>query len=100
VNIFKKSLRFQLRDAATLNRIWSIRLDVVCNQNRKFGYCALRCEEWLLADYETRRLVHITKNGKIKKSIDYTPEPYYVSLFGPNMLAVSTKNDIRVHQLV
>ncbi|UJR22966.1 hypothetical protein I4U23_025993 [Adineta vaga] len=99
VNITKKTLRIESRDAETLNRLWSLRLDIICNQNRKFGCCALRSDEWLVADYETKRLLYITKDGKVKKVIDYTPEPYHVSLFGANILAVSTKNDIRMHKI-
>jgi hypothetical protein len=97
-NNSEKSLRIELRSAETLDCIWSLQLGIVCNQTIVFRCCLLTCDEWLVTDYETKRLLHITKDGKLKATIKYDDNPYRVNLFA-NMLVVSTIDGLNFHKL-
>jgi hypothetical protein len=97
-NISEKSLRIELRSAETLDCIWSLQFDTVCNQKIVFRCCLLTSDEWLVTDYETKRLLHITKDGKLKATIKYDDNPYRVNLFA-NMLVVSRKGGVNFHKL-
>jgi hypothetical protein len=94
----EKSLRIELRSAETLDCIWSLRFDTVCNQNLAFRCCLLICDEWLVMDYENNRLLHITKDGKLKATIPNDGFPRCANLFA-NMLVVSGNNGINFYQL-
>jgi hypothetical protein len=95
----EKSLRMELRSRKTLTRIWSLPLNIVCNQDRRFNCCSLRSDEWLVADYETERLLHITRDGKIKTTTPYKAIPYSVTLFNANILVVSRSGGINFHKI-
>ncbi|CAF1355400.1 unnamed protein product [Adineta ricciae] len=98
MNEAKKSLRIVLCDVKTLNCIWSRQLDIVCTQSIAFRCCALTCHEWLVSDFETRRLLHITQDGQVKKIVPYSAIPYRANLFG-DMLAVSRNDGVNLHKL-
>jgi hypothetical protein len=98
-NVREKSVRIELRSWETLNQIWSLPLDIVCNQDRRFNCCSLRADEWLVADYETERLLHITKEGKIKRTTSYNAIPYCVTLFNTTILAVLRSGGINFHRI-
>ncbi|CAF1003906.1 unnamed protein product [Rotaria sordida] len=95
----EKSVLIDLRNAKTLSRIWTFQPDIRWVQNKIFRCCSLTCNEWLMVDYETGRLLQITKDGKIKKTIKYHPAPYRAILFGLNKLAASTMTDVRLHAI-
>jgi len=94
----EKSLRMELRSADTFDRIWLLKFDTVCEQNIGFRCCSLTCNEWLVTDYQSKRLLQVTKNGKLKAAVPYENFPYYPTLFG-NMLAVSRNYGIVVYKL-
>lgn len=98
MNELKKTLRFALCDAKTMHCIWSRQLDIVCTQSIAFRCCALTCHQWLISDFETKRLIHIAEDGKVKKIIPYNAIPYRANLFG-NMLAVSRNDGVNLHRL-
>ncbi|CAF4269589.1 unnamed protein product, partial [Rotaria sp. Silwood2] len=77
-NRFEKSARMELRSSKTLERIWSLQLDTVCYQNKVFRCCSINFNEWLVADYQNRRLLHITKDGNLKTIIIYDSIPCHV----------------------
>jgi hypothetical protein len=91
-NNLDRTMKMELKSATTFDRIWSLQLDVVCNQDKTLRCCSLTNDEWLIADYETRCLMHISKDGKIKGLLPYNEIPWYVNLFGPDILAVSIRN--------
>jgi hypothetical protein len=97
-NASEKSLRIDLRYAETLDCIWSLRFDTVCNQNLVFRCCLLDGDEWLVTDYVTKRLLHITKDGKLKTIIKYDAIPYHANLFA-NMLAISSSDGLNFYKL-
>ncbi|CAF3903620.1 unnamed protein product [Rotaria sordida] len=93
----KKSVRIELRNANTFDPIWSLKLDIRCVQKIAFRCCSLTFNEWLIIDYETGRLIQITKDGKMKKTIQYHPTPCRAILFDFNKLAVLTVDDVTLH---
>ncbi len=95
----KKSVRIELRSRITLNHLWSLPLNILCNQDRRFNCCSLRSNGWVIADYETERLLHITGDEKIKKSTPYKAIPYCVTLFNANILVVSRSGGIKFHRI-
>ena len=97
-NKTEKSLRMELKSADTLGCIWSLRTNTVCNEDFLFRCCLLTCDEWLIVDYETKRLLQITKDGKLKMTVPYDKTPYFAHLFA-NGLTVSTMNGVNCHKL-
>jgi hypothetical protein len=98
INTSKKSLRFELKSAETLDRIWSLGFDTLCNQNIVFRCCLLTNDEWLVIDYEAKRLLHVTKDGNLKTMIPYDSGLRSANLFA-KMLVVSTKSGVNFHNL-
>ena len=94
----EKSLRMELRSADTFDRIWLLKFDIVCEQTTFFRCCSLTYNEWLVADYQSKRLLQVTKDGKLKAVVPYKNIPYYSILFR-NMLAISTDTLINIHKL-
>ncbi|CAF2455618.1 unnamed protein product [Rotaria sp. Silwood2] len=99
MNDSKKSLRIELRYGKTLDLIWRLQLDIMCSHDILFRCCSLTCNEWLIIDYETGYLLQITNDGKIKKTIQYSPSPYRATLFDLNKLAISTGKYINLHTI-
>jgi hypothetical protein len=97
-NKVEKSVRIELRSCKTLDRAWSLALDVVFKDGR-YHYCSLNCNEWLVADHSGRRLLHITADGKMKETITYKGAPYRTTLFGSNMLAISTETTLNFYRI-
>ncbi|CAF2455560.1 unnamed protein product [Rotaria sp. Silwood2] len=98
-NKSKKSLRVELRYAETLDRIWTLQLDIKCVQKIPFRCCSLTCNEWLIVDYETGRLLQITKDGQLKTTIKYNPTPLRAILFDINKPAISTTGGVNLHTI-
>jgi hypothetical protein len=97
-NMTEKSLRFELKSRETLDRIWSLGFDTACNQNIAFQCCSLACNQWLVTDYETKRLLHVTKDGKLRTTIPYDTIPYQANLFA-GMLIISSNHGLKFHEL-
>jgi hypothetical protein len=97
-NNVEKSMRMELRSCKTLDRLWSLALDIVFKDG---GYrcCSLDGNEWLVADHSAGRLLHITADGKMKETITYKETPYRTTLFGSNMLVISTKTTLNIHKV-
>ncbi len=99
-NPSEKSVRIELRFSATLDYLWSLPLDIKCTKKIPFHFCLLSFDEWLVADYEKCRILHITKFGQIKSIVPYKVAPYHINLFNYHILVVFTKNGKNFHQLV
>ncbi|CAF3429602.1 unnamed protein product [Rotaria sp. Silwood1] len=96
---FDTSSRIELRCVNTFDRIWTLQFDIMSVRKKVFRCSSLPCNEWLIVDCEIGRLLQVTKDGKIKKIIQYHPSPYYAILFDRNKLAVSTANDVNLHTI-
>jgi hypothetical protein len=99
-NKVEKSMRIELRSSKTLHRLWSLLLDGVYNiEDIAFRCCSIDYNGWLVADFITGRLLHVTTDGKMKQTIAYEPSPLRVTLFDSNILVVLTKSDINFHKV-
>jgi hypothetical protein len=99
INPALKSVRMELRSSKTLERLWLLLLDITWNQNKTFCSCSLSNNEYLMADYETQRLLHISKDGQIKATIAYSETPYRLCRFGSNILAISTDIGVNLYKM-
>lgn len=99
-NKTSETIRVELSSADTLQRISSILLEITWNPGQPFHCSSFIHGDWLVADYESGRLVHLGKEGKVKSRVPYNSIPQCVAtLFGSSMLAVSTKDGINFHNL-
>jgi hypothetical protein len=88
----------ELRSSGTFSPLWSIQLDIDYNSNA-VRCCPLNHDEWLLADWCTSRLFHVTNDGKLKETCTYTSVPYCMAWFRSNILAILTKGSVNFHKL-
>jgi hypothetical protein len=91
--------RMELRVAQTFDRLWVIQFDNVDPFHNIFRLCSFNYDEWVIADWKSAQLYHITKDGQLKSTSAYEPVPYRCCQFGANILAVSARNSINFHQL-
>ena len=89
---------FELRSLKTFSLIWSLKLTVEYD-TRALRCCLLPCNEWLVADWYTSSLFHITNEGKMKEKHQYKSEPLNINLFRSNMLLIGTRNGVHFHKL-
>ncbi|CAF1014790.1 unnamed protein product [Adineta ricciae] len=98
VNDSGNLVRIELRSCKTLDRIWSLSLNIVRTQKMIFSCCSLRLSEWLVTDYENKRLLHITKDGKLKASVEYDEIPWCAEMFGSDILVVRAGRELRFYK--
>jgi hypothetical protein len=98
-NKVKKPMRIELRSSKTLDRLWSLLLDRIYDRHIAFGCCSIDYHGWLVADFITGRLLHVTTDGEMKQTILYKAIPYRVNLFGSKILAVTTQSGINFHKI-
>ena len=99
INQINKSVRIELRSVKTFDFIWMVKFDFQWKQNKTFSICSINSNQWIMTDYENKRLWHISNDGKIKTIIDYHAIPYRICPFGPSILAVATDNEVVLHKL-
>lgn len=93
-----KSLRFELRFDSTFDCLWSLSLETNWTKKIPFRSCSLSFDEWLVADYQSDSLIHITKWGQIKAAVKYPVTPYHAHLFQQHSLVVLTKSGKNFHR--
>ncbi|CAF1201780.1 unnamed protein product [Adineta steineri] len=99
-NTTTKEVRIELRSSTTLDQLWSLYLyDTNKPSKLTSCVCLLRCDEWLVADPSGSRLFHITKDGKIKESLDDKSKPSNAVLFGSNTLAINTTKCVNFYRV-
>ncbi|CAF0858562.1 unnamed protein product [Adineta ricciae] len=98
-NHSENTTRMDLRSAETLRPIWSFILDITWSPTRPLHCCPFIGEDWLISDFESGRLLHITKTGNVNSTISYNTIPYRSTLFGTHVLAVSTEDGVNFHKL-
>lgn len=98
-NQVKRRVRIDLRTAMTFDRIWSLSLDSVANQNVQIRCCTLYNDEWIIAHHDMGRLLHISKDGELKHSRIYSPAPHFVCSFGSHGLLVVTSHAVNLHRI-
>ncbi|CAF2131285.1 unnamed protein product [Rotaria magnacalcarata] len=98
-NPSEKTTHIEMRSSATLDRLWSVKLNIAYSQNIRTRCCLLTHDEWLVVDRNTSRLFHISKDGNVKASSAYNPPPFCATVFDQNMLAISTARGVNLHRL-
>jgi hypothetical protein len=98
-NPAEKSIHIEMRSSATLDRLWSVRLNIAYSQNIRTRCCLLTHDEWLVVDRNTSRIFHISKDGKVKSSSAYNPPPFCATVFDQETLAISTARGVNLHKL-
>jgi hypothetical protein len=73
----------EVRSSDTFSSLWSIQLDVIYNSNF-LRCCRLNHGEWLLADWFSSRLFHITNEGKVKRTNTYQYGFSNIRMFSSN----------------
>ncbi|CAF3356246.1 unnamed protein product [Rotaria socialis] len=93
-------VHLELRSSITLDRLWSLELNVSHTIGQPLIRCsALKCDEWLLVDNNTSQLFHVRKDGLIRAVSSCNPAPWNSVLFGSNIIAIRTKNSVHFHKL-
>lgn len=97
---FHGAVDLELRSSATLTRLWTLPLDVrTPGIWSKITCRSLPYDEWLVVHTATSRLFHITKDGKLKITLEYQPQLSNATLFGSNTLVVHLGSKVNFHQL-
>ena len=94
---FNQERLLELRSSKTFSRLWSVRLDVVY-YSTVVRCCSLPHNEWLLGDWRSSSLFHITNEGKVKQTFTYSPTAYNITLFRSNILVIVTDENINFHR--
>jgi hypothetical protein len=94
-----KTIKIELRSSETLDRLWSLPLDINYSGGQIIRVCLLKCDEWLVIDYDTSRLLQISKAGKLKVTHKYNSTPDNAVLFGSNILAIRTTKCIDFYRV-
>jgi hypothetical protein len=90
----------ELRSSATLNRIWSLPLDMRSSGLWSRINCrSLQYNEWLIVHPATSRLFHISKDGKLKIIHEYHPKLNNAIMFGSNTLVIHLGSKVNFHNL-
>ena len=97
-NTLNDKIRVELRSTARFDRLWSIQLDLAY-QGKMLSCALLSYDQWLIIDSHTSRLIQITMDGKIRSSCYYEPVPCCACLFGPDILAISTLQNVNLHKV-
>ena len=94
------TISIELRSSSTLHRLWSSRLNLKTYSGQfMYRVCFLKCDEWLIIDNESLRLLHISKDGKLKTKKKYKPKPENAVLFGSNILAITTMKSVKFYKV-
>ena len=93
-----KTKSIELRTVNTLQRLWSMDLDIDYD-SRAIRCCLLNHDDWLIVDWNTSHVFHLSNDGKLKLKSDYNPSPSCATLFGANILAISTADGINLHKV-
>lgn len=95
---FNQTKVFELRSIESFNRLWSCRIDIDYTET-VIRCCLLTFNEWLVIDWKTSKLFHLTNHGQVKECFTYKSEPLYTNLFLSNVLVISTNKNINFHKL-
>jgi FtsZ-binding cell division protein ZapB len=99
-NTLNNQVGIELRSSTTLDQFWSLPLDITnVRGGIVYRVCPLRCDEWLVIDRNTSRLLYISKDGELKTTRAYTSKPYNVVSFGSNILAIEAENGVDFYRV-
>jgi hypothetical protein len=92
--------RIELRSSLTFDQLWSTTFDASYHYERWVNrVCVLKYNEWLVLDYSNSRLFHVSKDGKLKANRSYKPSANNAVLFGTNILAIKTAENVNCYRI-
>ncbi|CAF0732274.1 unnamed protein product [Adineta steineri] len=94
----KQEIFIELRLLTTFDCLWLCQLNIEYSE-RKIQCCLYNYDTWLIADWGNSSLIYLTKDGKIKNSVEYQNEIHYINQFGSNKVVISTDHSIHFHKL-
>ncbi|CAM4742405.1 unnamed protein product [Rotaria magnacalcarata] len=97
-NRLTKSKLIELKIATTFDCLWSLNLDIAYDC-RAARCCLLNSDEWLVIDWNTSNLHHISNDGKLKSTCEYNTSPSCATMLSTNILVISTVDGIHLHKL-
>jgi hypothetical protein len=83
--------RLDLRSSINLECLWSV--DV----GQGFRCSLLHGEQWMVVDALSRRLFHISNNGKLLKAEKYGYQPWNIFQWGKYIIGIRTAEGINLH---
>jgi hypothetical protein len=94
----KQEIFIELRSIKNFDQLWLCRLSIEYSE-RKMQCCLLSYDIWMVVDWESSSIFHLTNNGNLKQIIKYKFPIRYINLFGKNKLIISTNDSIHFHKL-
>jgi hypothetical protein len=94
-----QKIHMELRSSITLDRLWCLRLDIIDTSERINRVCFIKYNEWLVIDYNSSQLFHISKDGKLKVTQKYDAIPENAILFGSDILAIRTTTCVNFYKV-
>ena len=94
----KQEIFIELRSLTTFDRLWLYRFSIEYSE-RKIQCCLMGSNSWLIADWGSSSIFHLTENGEIKDMIKSKNEIRYIHVFETNKLIISTNDSINFHRL-
>ncbi|CAF1153120.1 unnamed protein product [Rotaria sordida] len=93
-------INIELRSSTTLNRIWTLPLDIRSSGVwSRINCSSLQYDEWLLAHTSTSRFFHISKDGNLNIIHEYHPKFNNALMFGSNILVIHLGKKVHFHKL-
>ncbi|CAF1140787.1 unnamed protein product [Rotaria sp. Silwood1] len=97
---YNEAERIELRSSSTLEKLWSLSFDRMYSIEKPvYRVCSLKYDEWLVIDHNASRLLHVSKDGKVKPKHSYEPAARNAVLFGSNILAIRTINRLNCYRV-
>ncbi len=97
-DVRKEEKMMELRSSTTLERLWSLKLDIEYNKSLS-RCCFLNHGDWLVWDYGTLNLLHITNDGKLQATNEYIASLVNLILVDGDQLVISTTKSINIHRI-
>ncbi|CAM4798609.1 unnamed protein product [Rotaria magnacalcarata] len=92
--------RIELRSSSTFDQLWSTTFNALYDHEPWVNHvCVLKYNEWLVIDHAKSRLIHVSKDGQLKANRSYEPTVENAVLFGTNMLAIKTVDNVNYYRI-
>jgi hypothetical protein len=98
LDVRKEEKIMELRSSITLERLWSLKLDIIYKKSIA-RCCFLNHGDWLVWDYGTLHILHITNDGKLQATSEYNANLVNLILVDGDQLAISTTKSINIHRI-
>ncbi|CAF4863551.1 unnamed protein product [Rotaria socialis] len=90
----------ELRSLSTFDLLWSTTFNAAYHfAPWSSRVCVLKYNERVVIDYENSRLFHVIKDGQVKANRSYKPTISDAVLFGANILAIKTLDNVNCYRI-